>query len=128
MLYDNNDEDGNIRDYQRRLIASMKVTSAVKVNISAIALDGVPTPCTFVSKERNSEVTATKLSDQWLTDLAQATATLKPTTQKIIRSAVFPLGRRYKPDRLYHLPRLPGDWYTNTLHGRTKSKAGNKYG
>ena len=29
---------------------------------------------------------------------------------------------------MYDLPCLPGDWYTNTLYGRTKSKAGNKYG
>ena len=40
----------------------------------------------------------------------------------------MPLGRRYKADRLYRLTRLPGDWCTDTLHGRTKSKAGNKYG
>ena len=39
----------------------------------------------------------------------------------------MPLGRHYKADRLYHLPRLPGYWYTDTLHGRTKSKVGNKY-
>ena len=47
---------------------------------------------------------------------------------KIVRSVVLPLGRRYKAVRLYHLPRLPGELYTNTLHGSTKSKAGNKYG
>ena len=38
------------------------------------------------------------------------------------------MGRRYKADLLYHLLLLPGDWYTNNLHGRTRSKAGNKYG
>ena len=106
----------------------MKVTSAVKVNISAIDLDDVPTLRTFATKERHSAVTATKLSEQWLIGLAQATATLKSTTQKIVRSAVLPLGRRYKTDRLYHLPRLPGDWYNDTLHGCTKYKEGNKYG
>ena len=36
--------------------------------------------------------------------------------------------RRYKAHRLYHLPCLPGDWYTYTLHGRTESKDVNKYG
>ena len=39
----------------------------------------------------------------------------------------MPLGRRYKTDRLYHLSCLPGECYTDTLHGRTKSKSGNKY-
>ena len=73
-------------------------------------------------------MTATELSERWLVSLAQATATLKYTTKTIVRSAVLPLGRHYKADRLYHLPRLPGYWYTNTLHDRTKSKAGNKYG
>ena len=51
VLYDHNYEDDNIKGYQRRLIASLKVTNAVKVKISAIALDDAPTICTFVSKE-----------------------------------------------------------------------------
>ena len=72
-------------------------------------------------------MTATKLSKRWLIGLAQAIATLKSTTQKIFRSSVLPLGKRYKSGRLYHLPRLPGDWYADTFHGRTKSKALNKY-
>ena len=51
ILCDNDDKDNAIRGYQRRLIASVKVTSAVIVNISAIALDYVPTARNFVSKE-----------------------------------------------------------------------------
>ena len=57
FLCDNDDKDNDIRGYQRRLIASVKVTSAVKVNISAIDLDDVPTLRTFASKERHSAVT-----------------------------------------------------------------------
>ena len=125
-MYDDNDEEDDIRGYQRRLIASVKLTAAAKAKISAISLDDVPTPRTFTSKEQHSAVTATELSEQWLIGLAQATATLNSTTQNTVRSAVLPLGRRYAADRLYQLPCLPGDWYTNTLHGRTKSKAGNK--
>ena len=62
VFYDDDDKDDDIRGYQRRLIASVKVTSAVKVNILAIALDNVPTPCNSIAKERHSEMTATKLS------------------------------------------------------------------
>ena len=80
------------------------------------------------AKCRSFDVKATKLSERWLIGLDQATATLKSTTKHIVISAVFPLDRRYKADRLYHLPRLPGDWYTDILHGCTKSKAVNKYG
>ena len=72
-------------------------------------------------------MTATELSEQWLIGLSQSTATLKSTTHNIVRSAVLPLGRRYKADQLYHQPRLPGDWYTDSLHGHTKYKAGNNY-
>ena len=125
VLYEDNDEDDDIRYYQRRLITSVKFTSAVKVNISEKALEDVPTPHTCVSKEQHLVVTVTKLSERWLIGLDQATPTLKSTTQNIVRSDV---GRRYKADRSFHLPRLPEDWYTDTLHGRTKSKAGNKYG
>ena len=53
---------------------------------------------------------------------------MKKTTQRIFRSAVLPLGRRYEADRIYELPRLPGEWFTNTFHGRTVSRDGNKYG
>ena len=91
VLYDDNDEDDDIRGYQRRLIASVKITSAVKAKISAIELDDVSTPRTFVSKERHSEVTATELSKQCMIGLVQATATLKSTTQNIVTSAVLPL-------------------------------------
>ena len=53
VLYEDNDEDDDIRYYQRRLITSVKFTSAVKVNISVIEIDDVPTPCTFVLKEQH---------------------------------------------------------------------------
>ena len=127
-MYGDNDEDDDIQGYQRRLIASVKITSAVKAKISEIAHDDVPTPSTFVSKDLHLAVTATKLCERWLIGLAQATTTLNSNTPKIVRSAFLPLGRRYKADQLYHLPCLQGDRYTDTLNGRTKSKAGNNYG
>ena len=41
---------------------------------------------------------------------------------------MLPPGRRYKADQIYELPRLPGEWFTDTIHGRTVSRYGNKYG
>ena len=41
---------------------------------------------------------------------------------------MLPLGRRYKADQIYELPRLPGELFTDTIHGRTVSRDGNKYG
>ena len=94
VLYDDDDEYNDVQGYQRHLIASLKVTSAFKVKISAIALENIPTPRTFIWNERHSAVTETELSNRWLVSLAQATATLKSITQNIVRSAVLPLGRR----------------------------------
>ena len=93
---------------QRRLIDSVKVTDIKpSATISAVVLNDVPTPRTFVSKERHTTITAAELSDRWLIGPSQATDTLKKTTQRIFLSAVLPLGRRYIVDRIYELPRLP---------------------
>ena len=40
---------------------------------------------------------------------------------------MLPLGRRYKADRIYEFPRLPGECFTYTFRGRTVSCDGNKY-
>ena len=121
--------EDEVREIQRRLIDSVKVT-AIKpsATISAVVLNGIPSPRKLVSKERHTSITATELSEQWLIGLSQATDTLKKTTQRIVRSEVLPLGRRYKADRIYELPRLPREWFTDTIHGRTVSRDGNKYG
>ena len=49
--------------------------------------------------------------------LKQATLTLKHTTQRLVRSALLPLGRRYRADRMFQQRRLHGDWYTDTVFG-----------
>ena len=80
VLYDDNDEEDYIRGYQRHLIANVQVTSATKAKILAISLEYVPTPHTFVLKERHLALTETDLSKRWIIGLAQAPTTLKPTT------------------------------------------------
>ena len=111
------------------MIDSVKVTDIkISATILAVVLNDIPYPRTFVSKERHTSITAAELSEQWLIGLRQATDTLKKTTQRIVRSAVLPLGRRYKADRIYELSRLPREWFTDTIHGRTVSRDRNKYG
>ena len=51
--------------------------------------------------------------------------TLKSTTQRLIRSALLPLWRQYKADRIFRLPRLDGAWYTDALFPDVKSFDGN---
>ena len=111
------------------MIDSIKVTSIKpSATISAVVLNDIPSPRTFVSKERHTSITAAELSERWLIGLSQATDTLNKTTQLIVQSAVLPLSRCYKADRIYELPRLPGEWFTDTIHGRTVSRDRNKYG
>ncbi len=87
----------------------------------------VPLPKTFVSGKRHSGVSAQELSERWYIGLAQAHETIKVTTQNCTRSAVLPLSRRYRADRVFERPLLRGDFYTNTMDGRCKSLGGNRY-
>jgi hypothetical protein len=42
--------------------------------------------------------------------------------------ALLPMSRRYKADRIFHLPRLQGEWFPDTVFGRVKSRDGNTCG
>ena len=53
--------------------------------------------------------------------------TLKKTTQRFLRSAVLPLVRKYRTDRMFSRKTLLGEWSTDTMDGRGKSLEGNKY-
>ena len=101
-----------------RLIAEVRVEET---------MNDVPTRRTFVLNERHSQVNASELSDRWCIGLAQATNTIRVTTQKGIRSAILPLSRRYRADRVFERPLLRGRFYTDTLDARTKSLDGNRY-
>ena len=90
-------------------------------------LSKVPTRRTFVSNKRHTAVTAAKLGDRWCIGLAQASETIRVTTQKGTRSAVLPLSRRYRADRVFERPLLRGQFYTDTVDGRVNSLDGNKY-
>jgi hypothetical protein len=90
-------------------------------------LDDVPLRRTFVSDQRHTAVTAAELSERWCIGLAQATNTIKITTQHGVRSATLPLSRRYKADRIFGRPLLRGQFYTDTVDGRCKLMDGNSY-
>jgi hypothetical protein len=49
------------------------------------------------------------------------------TTQHGVRSAILPLSRRYKADRVFERPLLRGHFYTDTVDGHCKSLDGNSY-
>jgi len=75
-----------------------RLISSVKISKVEVQLQDVPAARTFESKERHTSVTPEDLSFRWSIGLGQARETLKRTTQRIVRSAVMPLARRYRAD------------------------------
>jgi hypothetical protein len=110
----------------KRLIASAKVV-ARQVSQVEVEIQDVPQAKSFQSKGRHSSVTPEDLSERWQIGLEQAKETLRRTTQRLARSAVMPLARRYKADRAFQLKRLDGMWASDTMDGRVKSLDGNRY-
>ena len=86
------------------------------------------TPTTFQSSQRHSTVDAYPLSDWWGISVAQAALTLKATTQKYGRSALLPLARKYRVDRMFGQKIFNAHVYTNTMDARVASIHGNRYG
>jgi hypothetical protein len=84
-------------------------------------------PHTFLSKDRHSNTTPEELSEKWGLSVAQAALTLKATTRRLIRSALMPLARRYRTDRMFEVKRLKGTFATDTMDMRCKSIHGEKY-
>ena len=80
---------------------------------------------TFVSNERHRKVSADHLSELWHIGPKRVKATIKATTQNGIRSAILPLSRRYRPDRMYKVKRLRGRFATDTVYSDVKSLLGN---
>jgi hypothetical protein len=87
----------------------------------------IQAPYTFLSKDRHSSTTAADLSERWGLSIAQAELTLKATTRQLLRSALMPLARRYRADRMFQANRLEGTWATDTMDMRSTSIHGERY-
>ena len=116
-----------------RKISSMKILPATSSNLLTrdesinTGITDVPIPSTFQSSDRHSDISPQELSERWGIGLNTASQTLKRTTQRFMRSAILPLARRYRSDRMFSRTTLLGDWSTDTMDGRCKSLDGNKY-
>ena len=96
-------------------------------NENLIGRGDVPTVNTFQSSDRHSDVSPQSLSERWSISIPTVALTLKKTTQRFLRSAILPLGRRYRTDRVFTRKTLSGDWSTDTMDGRCKSLDGCRY-
>jgi hypothetical protein len=119
----------DIGTLSKRLIASVKVRPMPRrASQVEVEVQDVPQLKTFQSKGRHSSVSPEDLSERWQIGLEQAKETLKRTTQRLARSAIMPLARRYRADRIFQRKILDGMWASDTMDGRVKSLDGNRYG
>ena len=104
-----------------------RLISSIQVHAPSKSPEELPSAPTFQSKGRHSSVSPQDLSERWFIGLKKAKDTIKNTTQQILHSAILPLARRYRADRMYERPRIRGTIYTDTMDGQHKSLDGNKY-
>jgi hypothetical protein len=74
-------------------------------------------PSRFVSTERHVEVSAEFLADRFGIGPKRAQRTLRVTTQRGVRSAIPPISRRYRTDRVFGVKRLNGKFTMDTAYG-----------
>ena len=71
----------------------------MKIASGPLAEDQIMPTRTFLSSERHSNTTSEDLN--WNILIEQAKMTLLATTQHHARSAIIPLSRRYRVDRMF---------------------------
>lgn len=92
--------------------------------ISGIDVD-IPPIKNFISKKRHTNVTPEDLSHRWHIGVKQAQNTLDSTTQRFTRSALLPLSRRYRNDRMFYRKYLNHQFAADLYMARTTSLHGN---
>ena len=122
-------EGFEMEEFNDTLIESI-VASTRKINKLAVGpLDEeeLEAPRTFISSDRHSSITAEDLSERWCISVKQAQMTLDATTRRLVRSAIMPLSRRYRVDRMFGIRRLNYEISTDTIDGKVKSIHGDRY-
>ena len=71
---------------------------------------------TFVSAERHTKITVDKLAERFCIGPLKAKETLNVTTQRGLKSAILPLSRKYRTDRMFGVKRLNGKFATDSLY------------
>lgn len=137
-----NDDDDHYRSTAYELASKsyfIDSDSLYLSHISAVYCDCTsPTPSTayistidippiknFVSKKRHTNITPEDLSNRWHIGVKQAQLTLDSTTQGYSRSALLPLSRRYRNDRMFYRKILNHQFAADLYMARTTSLHGN---
>ena len=115
----------DIQSFNRRIMKSSVIDT--RMAQGPLSEDEILPPKTFISTNRHSNTTAEDLSEVFQISVEQAQMTLDATTQHHVRSAIMPLSRRYRMDRIYEVPRLRCAMATDTMDPRCKGIHGFKY-
>ena len=115
----------DIQVFNARIMKSIVVPTVI--HDGPLAADMLMPPKAFISADRHSNTTPEDLSEVWNISIEQATMTLQATTQNHIRSAVMPLSRRYRTDRMYEPKRLRCNMASDTMDPRMDGLHGNRY-
>ena len=91
------------------------------------SMQDVSMPQTFLSKNRHSSTTAEGLSERWGLSISQAALNLKASTQKLTRSEIMPLARRFRAYQMFNDRRIIGTMSTDTMDSRWQSIHDEKY-
>ena len=84
-------------------------------------LEYAPARSIYVSTELHAKVTAETLAERFFIGPERAKETLRSTTQRVTRSEILPIGRRYRADRMFDIKLLSGKFGTDTIWSNTSS-------
>ena len=115
----------DVQIFNRRIMKSTVIPTIIADG--PLHEDEISPPRTFISKQRHTNTTPEDLSEVWGISVDQARMTLEATTQKHVRSALMPLSRRYRMDRMYEPKRIFGEMASDTMDPRGPGLQGNRY-
>ena len=112
----------DIQVFNARIMKSKVIET--RISDGPLPEDQIMPTRTFISSERHTNTTAEDLSEIWNISVDQARMTLDATTQHHVRSAIMPLSRRYRTDRMFEPKRLLGIMASDTMDPRCESLHG----
>ena len=123
LFHNDHDDTADATNLRDAIVSQIRVRSSRQISTLQVddSMSDVPSRRTFVSAKRHTKLTADSLSELWGIGLLRAHDTLKATTQRGVRSAILPIGRRYRADRMYQVKRLGSKFSTDTLYADIKS-------
>ena len=115
----------DINTFNARIMKSSVIPTLVSTG--KISEDTLLPPKTFLSSKQHSNTTPEDLSEVWNISVEQAKMTLEATTQHHARSAIMPLSRRYRIDRMFEPTRLRSSMASDTMDPRCAGLHGDRY-